>query len=278
MNYDNYILNAEILANIKDGVLIACENMTILAANAAATRITGYEETEIIGLSLPTFLFKRLDQNLRTQLSLMTQTKKQDRFSINIVNKTKSGADYAATLSVTKINAPPAEYLAILSPHNTLLHPVTKLPSKEFLIEYLYRVISFVQRDSAKQLAIFFIDIDDFKLINDTFGHQVGDEVLEKVSKNIKNASRTMDFLSHVGGDEFILACIIDKKTSSRAIASISSRLLTAIKQTAVFVDKNYQINASIGASFFDATNDPNTSPLELICSADLAMIQKKIT
>lgn len=145
---------------------------------------------------------------------------------------------------------------------------LTELPNRSRLLEELEERLA--DRD-ARQLAVLFIDLDGFKLINDTQGHGVGDIVLLEVAKRFRRAIRPSDLIGRFGGDEFV---VVASDLSSEEEALAISRRLHDILATPILADgRIISINASVGI----ALSEPGAAgPDELIGDADIAMYQAK--
>lgn len=147
---------------------------------------------------------------------------------------------------------------------------LTGLPNRVLLLDRINHAIALCQRNQ-DLFAVLFIDLDHFKKVNDTEGHQVGDELLIEVSRRVRNCLREHDTLSRFGGDEFV---VLLESIKSHSVASQTSRRI--IKQLTVPFDifgKKFHISASIGVSLYPRDD---IEPEELIRKADLAMYHAK--
>lgn len=152
------------------------------------------------------------------------------------------------------------EYLSI---HD----PLTNLPNRRYVIEQVKQLVIQAKRHNRK-LAILFIDIDNFKEINDSYSHEVGDRVLQNVAQIIKHSLRPGDIVGRFGGDEFIV--VLDDVAKIEDIQIICKRLLENNYQ----IDEiNIPVNISIGVAVYP---DDSTSYEELIRFADIAMYKSK--
>jgi len=158
---------------------------------------------------------------------------------------------------------------------------LTDIPNRTMFHEYLEKAVENSRRNS-RMLAVLFIDIDDFKRINDNFGHHVGDGVLQVQADRIVDSLRSSDYVAissqqkdslaaRLGGDEFIVLLQFVNDTSMAAV--VARRLLTAISQPISIENNQVYVGASIGISVFPT--DCNTSE-ELIKNADIAMYHAK--
>ena len=138
------------------------------------------------------------------------------------------------------------------------------------LFEKIDWLISKNKRDHDK-FAILFIDLDDFKNINDFLGHDSGDKVLKIVSKTVKSSVRDIDFVSRIGGDEFVV--ILPEFHDDIEIAEIAERIIKNISKPITIKNKNFNIGASVGIVLYPK-NGQNKN--ELIKNADIAMYEAK--
>jgi len=158
---------------------------------------------------------------------------------------------------------------------------LTKLPNRTMFNEYLDNAIESSRRHS-KVLAVIFIDLDDFKRVNDTFGHQVGDHVLKTQANRIIDCLRSADYVAvtnesddalaaRIGGDEFIALLPMENDHTLAAVAA--RRLLDELSQPIPFQNNKLYVGASIGISIYP--NDGNSADI-LIKNADIAMYYAK--
>jgi diguanylate cyclase (GGDEF)-like protein/PAS domain S-box-containing protein len=143
---------------------------------------------------------------------------------------------------------------------------LTGLPNRNLLADRIEHAVTKSTRNE-KYVAIAFIDLDGFKEVNDTHGHDVGDELLKKVANQLKDALREGDTLSRFGGDEFV--AVIDDLSNPAESDSVLSRMLESVSTTLRVENKLLKITASIGVTFYPLDN---ASPDQLLRHADQAM------
>jgi len=158
----------------------------------------------------------------------------------------------------------------ILVQHQAYHDALTDLPNRLLLQDRLNQEISFAQRSNAL-VAVLFIDLDHFKKINDTLGHQLGDELLIEVASRLKFCVREADTLARLGGDEFVI--ILGSIVSHKMATKTCQRIIDKLKQYFIIHDKKYYISCSVGISLYPRDDQ---SPEELIRKADLAMYHAK--
>jgi len=147
---------------------------------------------------------------------------------------------------------------------------LTKLPNRALLDEQLNLAISYAQR-AAKILAVLFLDLDEFKKINDNFGHPYGDELLRGVSERLQSCIRKSDLLSRLGGDEFII--VLSQIKTKQDVSNLAQKVIHAFAQPFNIFDQAVYITISIGISLYP--ND-TLDAKDLIKNADIAMYRSK--
>ncbi|EGW37410.1 GGDEF domain-containing protein [Desulfosporosinus sp. OT] len=147
---------------------------------------------------------------------------------------------------------------------------LTKLPNRTLLGEQLNLAISYAQRN-AELLAVLFLDLDEFKQVNDNFGHPYGDELLRSVSERLQSCIRKSDLLSRLGGDEFII--VLSQIKTKQDVSIIAEKVIRAFEHPFKIFDQAVYISISIGISLYPSdTQDPE----DLIKKADTAMYRRK--
>jgi diguanylate cyclase (GGDEF)-like protein len=126
-------------------------------------------------------------------------------------------------------------------------------------------------RRYSNSLAVLFLDLDDFKPINDRLGHATGDELLRQVAQRIDSCVREEDSISRLGGDEFTM--VLHKVASHEDAALVAQNIITAMQRKFYAVNEELMITVSIGISFFP---DDGEEPNELVHRADVAMYVAK--
>lgn len=144
------------------------------------------------------------------------------------------------------------------------------LANRNALKEYVERLIANSVRDN-KEFAFLFLDLDNFKDINDSLGHNVGDELLKKISSMIGEAVRSNDFVARVGGDEFVI--IVEKYHSVVELSIIVERIQKYLAQTWVIQTYPVNIGSSVGIAFYPKDGD---SLVSLMKNSDIAMYEAK--
>ena len=156
--------------------------------------------------------------------------------------------------------------LAYQAHHDAL----TGLPNRALFNDRLEQAISKARRHK-EEIAIFFIDLDHFKEINDTLGHEMGDEVLKFFAKRLKDSVRTEDTIARMGGDEFMV--IMENLQSADAISVVANKIVSIVKEPIVLGENTLHLGTSIGISVYPHNGE--TSEV-LLKNADSAMYKAK--
>ncbi|MBP6497159.1 MAG: GGDEF domain-containing protein, partial [Campylobacteraceae bacterium] len=147
---------------------------------------------------------------------------------------------------------------------------LTSLANRSLLHQRLEVLIQ-ESSENNKKFAILFLDLDRFKEINDSLGHDVGDELLVRVAKILLQATRKTDTVARIGGDEFVI--LLDDVGNEKTITSIAQKLLQALDQPLKIKEYNLHVTTSIGISIYpDHGNDFNA----LLKNADVALYEAK--
>jgi diguanylate cyclase (GGDEF)-like protein len=151
--------------------------------------------------------------------------------------------------------------------HDTL----TGLPNRRYLLEHLSQA---QQRSAEKseQVAVFFLDLDGFKQVNDTFGHEAGDEVLRVTAKRLQSVLRRGDVVARLGGDEFVVVAE-GAGDFPMAVRALAGRLVAALGEPILVDDVPVAVSGSVGVAIADGAG---TQPVDLLRVADAAMYTAK--
>lgn len=260
-----------------EGIMIMDTNARITAINKGYTDITGYTEEEVLGTT-PKAL---QTNNHRLQRVLHNQGK----WCGEVTNTRKSGESYQEWLTITvakNADGNIANYVGVFADiteskrsqsqlHALVNHdPLTGLPNRRLFNELLEHAIKRAEREK-HEIALLFIDLDRFKAINDSLGHQVGDKLLYEVSRRISKAIRDKDVVARLGGDEFLV--MVDNIRMPKDAELIAKKIIYAL-QSEFNIDNNEMfISASIGISIFPKDGSDVYSTIK---AADMAMYQVK--
>ena len=281
-NSNDLAMAFEVFEDTSEAIMITNGSNQIIATNPAFTKITGYTSGEILGQTPKILKSGRHDSFFYTRMwnALM----KDGAWQGEIWNRRKSGEVYPEWLSITTIRDSAGRIVKFISLFSDisdrkaselriekLAHydEITDLPNRTLIKERLDQVIEQAASNQS-EIAVFFIDLDDFKLVNDSLGHHVGDRLLAKVGERIRSCVRDSDLVGRLGGDEFIV--ILPNARPQNAI-NTARRLLQANSETYEIMDHSLRVTASIGISSYP---QDGTDSLSLLKSADQAMYHSK--
>jgi diguanylate cyclase (GGDEF)-like protein/PAS domain S-box-containing protein len=158
------------------------------------------------------------------------------------------------------------EKIQYLATHDIL----TGLPNRSMFNQLLNHAIQTAQR-YYRQFAVLFLDLDRFKIINDTLGHEAGDELLQEIAMRLKQLLRTVDVVARQGGDEFVI--LIEEVADSSQVATVAKKILTSIVKPVTLMGQQCHITASIGICMYPKDAEDEES---LLKNADIAMYLAK--
>lgn len=148
--------------------------------------------------------------------------------------------------------------------------PLTNLPNRTLLDDRIDQALIRAERNRTS-VAVLFIDLDNFKVINDTYGHLVGDQMLIAAGQRFQQHLRASDTAARLGGDEFV--ALLEMKQNSEAAVMVAERLRTALHVPLVLEPEPLTLTASIGIAI---THTPNVRPSDLLMWADRALLEAK--
>jgi diguanylate cyclase (GGDEF)-like protein/PAS domain S-box-containing protein len=272
----------------QEGVIITDSNRIIIRVNKSFTVITGYSEEEVVGQNPRILSSGRQDKCFYD--NMWRSIYETGFWKGEIWNKRKNGEIYPEWLTVTVIkNADDVitHYVATLSDITArklaeseierlaFYDELTKLPNRRLLQDTLKIEIATSKR-TGRKAALLFIDLDNFKNLNDTLGHSFGDLLLKQVSERLKSCVRTGDAVARFGGDEFVIMLenlSSDVVESGVQTESIARTILAKLSEHYQLENHIHHCTSSIGITIFDGHIK---SIEELFKHADIAMYEAK--
>ena len=276
---DGLRLAATVFDSSTEAIIITDARARIVRVNRAFTEITGYRPEEVVGKNPHLLSSGRHDAVFyRTMWSSLTGS---GLWEGEILNRRKSGEIYPSWLTLCAVKdardkitnyvgismditmrKETEERLSFLANHDAL----TGLPNRILFGDRLQHAMARAHRDIL-QMAILFLDLDQFKSINDSFGHTVGDTLLQGVGERLSRHIRESDTVARWGGDEFTL--LLEKIRSTGEAALVARRILKVFTEPFILSGHEISVTASIGISLFP---EDGRDVQALLRNADAAM------
>jgi len=277
-------LAANVFTHAREGITITDQYANILDVNAAFTYITGYSREEVLGKNPRILSSNKQDKDVYATMWHDLQSK--GHWYGEIWNQHKDGRTIAEMMTISAVSDERGEiqnYIALFSDITTIKEhqaqleyighydALTGLPNRLLLGDRLRQAMSQAPRRGVR-LAVAYLDLDGFKAVNDSHGHEVGDQLLATLAKRMTQVLRNGDTLGRLGGDEFV-AVLVDL-SDIEASTPILSRLLEAAAQPIPVGDIVLNVSASLGVTFYPQNEAVDAD--QLLRQADQAMYQAK--
>jgi len=282
-NEEELQLAATVYRDSSEAMMVCDDDNNVIAVNYAFTQITGYASTEVVGKN-PNLL-KSDRQDTSFYRHMWKQISATGRYRGDVWNRKKDGTLFAAQLTVNTIQNADGRahrYVALISDitekkrsediiwSQANFDALTGLPNRRFFRERLEHEVRNARRSNLP-MALMFLDLDGFKDVNDTLGHDLGDLLLKKAAERLKGCVRDIDTVARMGGDEFtvILTELHDPENADR----VARHILRVLSEPIELGKETAYVSASIGITLYpqDATEIE-----ELIKNADQAMYAAK--
>ncbi len=276
-------LTAKVFENTQEGVVITDRASHILAVNQAFTQVTGYQEEEVIGRTPGILQSGCHDQAFYDRM--WHELDNTGQWKGEIANRRKNGEIYPQWLSISGVrneNNELTHYVGVFSDITEIKQSqekvkflayndhLTQLPNRLLFTDRLNQRIQRVGKE-AVQFAVYFIDLDHFKDVNDSLGHHIGDLLLQEVARQMQAQLRQTDTIARLGGDEFII--LVEDIDGAREAACVAEKIACMFEQPFSIGQHSLYITASIGICLYPMDgNDINT----LLRNADAAMYRAK--
>jgi len=279
---------AAIAFESQEAMVITDADTVILQINQAFTKITGHTALEVVGRKMNIFKSGRHDAAFYD--AMWDCINRTGEWQGEIWDRRKNGEIYPKWLTITAVKDDHGAVINYVGTHTDITErklaedeirklafydPLTRLPNRRLLTERLKQAQAASNR--SKQIgALLFIDLDDFKTLNDTLGHDRGDLLLQQVAERLSACTRESDTIARQGGDEFVMILEdlgedIDEAASSAEAAG--RKILAILNEPYQLAGKDHHTTPSIGITLFQ---DHRGSIDDLLKQADIAMYQAK--
>ncbi|MGF1613194.1 MAG: EAL domain-containing protein [Gammaproteobacteria bacterium] len=276
-------LAASVFDNTLDGIMVTDAEGIILQVNKAFSRITGYSPDEIIGNSPRVLRSDRHDEAFYAEL--WRSLRDEGAWQGEIWNRHKNSRVFPLWQTISSVRNPDGRIRRYIATYYDITEQklseeriyrlahydvVTKLPNRLLFVDRLHHALERSKREGM-QMAVFFMDLDHFKTINDTLGHPTGDILLQQVAEKLSQCLRRQDTVARIGGDEFTI--LLENIKDIAAVETVSRKILHTLAKPFCIGEQKTFISGSIGISVYP--NDGSDVDA-LLKNADLAMYRAK--
>ena len=276
-------LSSSVFANSYDGIVITDTKNLIVDVNPAYCRISGYARDEVLGKNPSLISSGRQSDDFYK--SMWTSLLQSDFWQGEVWNRRKTGEIYAEMLSLSAVRNARGEvqnFIGVSSDISSLkLHeqeldrfahydPLTGLPNRRQFQDQLKHELQLAQRTGG-EVALILIDLDRFKEVNDTLGHDTGDRLLEDVGKRLQACVRESDSIARIGGDEFVV--VMPGLQGQAAVIRVAQAIVDVMQTVFWLQGQEVFVSASVGVAIFPEDATDGTT---LFKHADQAMYEAK--
>nr|WP_320115321.1 EAL domain-containing protein [uncultured Desulfuromonas sp.] len=277
------LLSSSVFDNAVEGIVITNLDGIIEQVNPACEAMSGYRHEELIGENPR--IFKSDHHNASFYQQMWQSLTEEGRWEGEVWNRRKNGEVYPLNVSISRCTntaGRPSHYVAIFHDiseikrseeklqHQAYHDALTNLPNRKLFNDRLNVAVAHARQHETK-LAVIYLDIDNFKNINDTLGHHYGDKLLQQISERLLSCTRQEDTTARLGGDEFII--LMPEIEDPHDITVLCRRILKHLEIPHTLSGRDYTVNVSMGVTIFP---DDADTPEDLIKNADIAMYRAK--
>jgi diguanylate cyclase (GGDEF)-like protein/PAS domain S-box-containing protein len=260
-----------------EGILITDEGV-ILEVNRALTDMFGYEASDVLGRSPMEFVTPEHRDLVQKKIASGSEEPyeafgvRKDGTRLDLEVRGRAYRYRGSTVRVTAVRDITGRKKAEKRLEHQAFHdPLTDLPNRYLFMDRLGHALARTQRRRGRQVAVLFMDLDGFKVVNDSLGHEMGDRLLVAVSERLKGCLRPEDTLARFGGDEFVV--LLEDVEGPDEAVRVAERIIEVLKDRFVLDGRELYARASIGIAIGeDRTKDPD----DLLRGADTAMYRAK--
>jgi diguanylate cyclase (GGDEF)-like protein/PAS domain S-box-containing protein len=277
---DNLRMLKEAVDCLPVGITLSDISGKIIYSNPAEAEIHGYKPEELVGKEASQFA----PQCLRKPFT-MEEINNMGLLKRESLNVRKNGEEFPVQLTSLAVRSSEGRCLGIVTTCEDItsrkeaekkIHrlayydPLTGLPNRGMLIDRLHQALAFAHREE-RQVCLVFLDLDNFKEVNDTYGHDFGDKLLREVSERLNGTMREADTLARLGGDEFVI--VLSSVNSHESTAAAAQRLMSVFAHPFIIDARKIYCSVSIGIAIYP---DDGVDTESLLKCADAAMYHAK--
>jgi diguanylate cyclase (GGDEF)-like protein/PAS domain S-box-containing protein len=277
------------IESTRNGVLITDPNQPdnpIVYANPAFERITGYSPEEVIGRNCRFLQGSDRDQPALEEVRTAIREGRECRAVVR--NYRKDGTLFWQELSIAPVRDEEGRLTHFVGiqddvterklaearlAHQAFHDPLTNLPNRVLFMDRLQEALSRAKRDRGAPVAVLFLDLDDFKKVNETLGYYAGDRVLAAVAGRVEEHLRDEDTAARLGGDEFMI--LLDGVGSAEDATRAAEKILEGLQRPLAYEEREFAVTASIGIVLSSAAPE-NDRPRDFLRFAEVAMYRSK--
>ncbi len=278
-------LAATVFTHAREGIIVTDVRGRIVEVNEAFTRITGYARDEVLGHK-PSLL-KSDRHGPEFHAAMWQSLLEKGHWYGEVWNRRKSGELFAELLTVSAVRDARGEirhFVGLFSDITTqkeherqlerIAHydALTALPNRVLFADRLHQAMARAKR-GGQRLAVVYVDLDGFKTVNDTQGHDAGDQLLMTLAGRMRKAMRECDTLARLGGDEFV--AVLGELPDADSCRPLVRRLLATVAEPVEVNGQSLQVSGSIGVTLYPQREEVEAD--QLLRQADQAMYQAKL-
>jgi diguanylate cyclase (GGDEF)-like protein/PAS domain S-box-containing protein len=276
-------LNAKVFAVSNDGIIIVDADNRIVEVNPAFTVLTGYARDEVLGRNPRLLASGKQDRGFYADMwKSLTEA---GHWEGELWSRRKDGVAYLEKLFIYTLKDAQGKVVNRIgvfsditqskAEQETVTHQaqhdfLTNLPNRLLFRDRFKQQLAWARRNSRK-FAVMYIDLDRFKPVNDTLGHQIGDLLLIAVANRLKSQVREVDTVSRFGGDEF--AILVSDVTAQNDVAKLADKILAALSQPFILDGHTVNTSGSVGIAMYPDDGDDMEA---ILAKADAAMYRAK--
>ncbi len=277
-------LSRIVFENSLEGITVTDAESRIQVVNRAFTETTGYSAEEVVGLTPSILKSGRQDDAFYREF--WRELLERGEWRGEIWNRRKNGTMYAEWLTISAVKnrlGVVEHYVAMFSDiterkkqeeiitFQAFHDALTGLPNRILFLDRLEQMLAQGKRSGARTAAVMYLDLDRFKQINDTLGHEAGDECLKEVARRLRQCVRSSDTVARMGGDEFTI--LLPEIAENGDVRAVAQKILDAMKTPLLLAGQELIITTSIGISLFPRDGRDGET---LLKHADAAMYRVK--